>query len=171
MASNTLEIDAQFTFTRPADVLVYAAGDQIANSVTAGSVIPITIPVAALKGKGGVIKNASLIKSTTSITLADFRLYLFSALPTQVGDNVALAPSLAELRTLLGWFPFSNAVNLLQFTNGVFYTGYPAAAVQQPTLSIPETCDGNVYGVLIATAAYVPASAEQFTIKLVVERN
>jgi hypothetical protein len=46
------------SFTRPADTNAYAAGDLVANSVTAGSVIPMTFAVARAADKGFMVPRA-----------------------------------------------------------------------------------------------------------------
>lgn len=159
------------TFTRPADITAYTFGDQVADNTVAGSVTAFNFAVPYLRGRGGVIRNAIMVKSTNVITNADFRLQLFSSSFTQAGDNAALAPTLTELRSNLGYFVFANALNIQQFSNGAHYGGYPFGAVQQWALAIPESCDGTLYGAITAAAAYTPTASEQFTIRLIIESN
>jgi hypothetical protein len=66
------------TFTRPADTNVYASGDLVANSTTAGSVAPMAFTIGRdALGKGGMVRRVRLRKSGTSITNASFRLHLY----------------------------------------------------------------------------------------------
>lgn len=167
MSLSRTVFEATAQFTRPADVIAYAAGDQVANNVAPGSVTPLNFSIPYMKGKGGMIRAASLVKSNSNITLADFRLYLFTSPISQAGDNLALNPTTAEARTFVGWYGFANSLNLLQFANGVYYYGYQLNAVQQMFLPIPEGCDGTLYGALIASAAYVPTASEVFSLRLV----
>ena len=61
--------DVPASFTRPNDAIAYASGDLVANSTTAGSVVPIPI----VFGAGGVTKSQveisriRLAKSTTGV--------------------------------------------------------------------------------------------------------
>lgn len=82
----------QASFTRPADTTAYASGDLVANCVTAGSVAPIAIEAARVRGGAARILAARLAKSGSSLTNASFRVHLMTALPAVTnGDNGALA--------------------------------------------------------------------------------
>jgi hypothetical protein len=88
--SAAIQRTASANFTRPADTTTYAQGDLVANSTTAGSVTPLALTAARVSGGGGVIRKFRLIKSTASLTNAQFRVHLFNALPTVAnGDNAA----------------------------------------------------------------------------------
>ena len=58
------------TFTRPTDTNVYAAGDLVANSTTAGSVTPMTL--AFPYGQNFAARNITLKKTKVDITNASF---------------------------------------------------------------------------------------------------
>lgn len=162
--------DLTFAFTRPADTTAYAAGDQVANNTVAGSVTPVTFAVPEFKGSGGIIRAAQLVKSTTTITNADFRLILLNAqLAAQFGDNAAATPTYAGIQTALGSIDFSNTGGLVQFSNGVLYNGSLRTQPAMPGLGIACLPTDVLHGLLIATAAYAPGNAEQFQIRLVPE--
>lgn len=105
------------SFSRPADATAYAAGDIIANSATAGLVVPLTftadVPTGRITGCSCVVTPAS---SSLVITALDFDLLLFPAglaLPfADAGypaDNAAMAITAAAMRELVGVFTFSAA--------------------------------------------------------------
>src|SRR6185503_21341848 len=82
-------------FTRPGDTTAYASGDLVANSVTAGSVVPLAFTNI---GNGPYrtvqIRRVRISKSTTGVTNAQFRVHLFNALPAVTsGDNAAIVIS------------------------------------------------------------------------------
>lgn len=102
------------TFSRPADNTAYAQGDHIANSTTAGSVVPITF---SLPGASGAISGCRCIVTPASGNLViaglDFDLLLFrpaTSVPFAAGsypaDNAALAVSALAFRNLVAVFQF-----------------------------------------------------------------
>lgn len=103
-------------FSRPADATQYSAGDIIANSGTAASVVPITFttpsPNGIITGCRAVVTPAS---STLVITALDFDLLLFApatGIPFAAGsypaDNAAMAITAAAYRELIATFSFVN---------------------------------------------------------------
>lgn len=96
-------ITLRTTQTRPADVTAYAAGDEISNHATAGSVVRATF---ALNGFSRGILLAAAVDLTPAsgnvvTTAADFELLLFKTanVPAAVGDNVT-NPIAAATRAL-----------------------------------------------------------------------
>jgi hypothetical protein len=103
------------SFSRPADITAYAAGDAIANSGTASAVVPMTftmdVPTGRITGCSCVVTPAS---GNLVITALDFDLLLFPSglsLPFADGsyaaDNAAMAISAAAMRELVGVFTFA----------------------------------------------------------------
>lgn len=142
------------SFTRPADTTAYASGDLMANSTTAGSVVPMTLyPVTKGSGRSAQIRRVRVSKSGTSTTNASVRLHLYttSTITAANGDNGAWSTSAAAA--------YVGSVDVTidkAFTDG--------AAGQ-------ATCELNVnnlslYGLLECRGAYTPASAEVFTVTL-----
>jgi len=153
------------TFTRPADTTAYAAGDLVANSVTAGAVAPMQFPVGMLNGRGK-INGARIATTNPVVTLATFTLHLFAAAPVVTnGDNGALA--VATGLTYLGAIACDMATGAFVVA-AVSKTKRFAAAVP-----IPFEVPGSpiIYGLLEAGAAYVPTSGEQVQVSLEVENN
>lgn len=148
---------ASASFTRPSNTTAYAAGDLVANNTTAGSVTPMTFTFPS--GRPLYLTHLKLRKTQDTLTSATFRLWLMTASPTVTnGDNGAIAGTFLStlmcepiqidaLATLTG----GGAIGSSLFTPGL--------------IALPPIA----YGLLEATAAYSPASAEVFTVELIGE--
>lgn len=164
LTSGGLAAIATANFTRPSDTTQYATGDLVANSTTAGSVVPMTLTV----GRGssgaaatGMIRRVKLRKSGTSITAAQFRLHLYRVSPTvSNGDNAAwLSNQVAE---------YAGAFDVTcdrAFTDGAAGIGVPVTGGE-----LNFTAQ-TYYGLIEARAAYTPANGEVFTVELEVVQN
>lgn len=177
------------TFTTAADASAYAAGDLIANSTTAASVVPLTFDVTrtgALINSGRVFSVRGVVTPASSnlvITALDFDLLLFrpeTNIPFAAGSypasNAALTVSAAMYRELIGIFRFyatgwrSPAGSVV--TAGV--TGY-----QRGTLSVPfapynlASMGGTtLLGLVQAQSAWAPgAIAQQFDFALDLDQD
>lgn len=151
-------------FTRPADTTAYAVGDIVANSTTAGSVVPMSFANAARVAAGsGVVRRARVKKNGTTITNGGFRVHLYSTLPTVAsGDNAAWSTSEASY---LG----SLDVTLDRvFTDASKGIGTPTTGGEVAFKLVSGT---TIYGILEARAAYTPISAEVFTVDLEISQD
>lgn len=152
------------TFVRPADTTAYAALDAVTNSTSAPTILTFS-SVARKAGGSGYITTARLQKSTVTTTNATFRLYLFNTAITSVNDNAAY--------TLL-WANRASLVGQINFTLATAGSGSDTAAATETNINLAFECaaaDTNLYGILMATAAYTPASQENFRVDLFIERN
>ncbi|AIE87003.1 hypothetical protein [Fimbriimonas ginsengisoli] len=147
------------SFTRPADTTAYASGDLVANSVTAGSVTPLSFAVARVAQGSGMLRRLKLRKSNTSLTNASFRvhLYLSSPVPSN-GDNGAWLTDNGA--SYIGSFDVTMD---RVFTDGAVGIGTPTVGTE---INFALTSGQVVYGLIEARAAYTPASAEVFTVIL-----
>jgi hypothetical protein len=147
------------TVTRPADTTAYAIGDLVANSTTAGSVVPMTIAVSRLIDKDFSILRARLKKTGTSITNAQFRVHLYKDTPTCTnGDNSAW---LTTESTYLGGLDVTMDKVFSDFAKGI------GAANTAPAISgLPSVGTVDIFALIEARAAYTPVSAEVFTLTL-----
>lgn len=155
-------------FTRPADTTAYASGDLVANSVTAGSVVPLSFTNASRQsGTGGLILGARLKKSTTTTANTDFRLHLYSATVTVAnGDNAAWSSNGAA--NYMGSIDFATA-NTRAFTDGA---ANAAATASGPFGKAFKLSSGStVFGLLEARAAYAPGNAETFIVSLEIQQD
>jgi hypothetical protein len=152
-----------YSFTRPADTTAYASGDAVANSTTAGSVVPLSWPVTSDMGGSGMVRRARLMKSGTTVTNASFRLHLFSASPTPAnGDNGAI--SLTGVAGWLGYIDLDLSALTNIFTDGAKAIGTPATGAEI-NFDLPTTAV-KLFGLLEARAAYTPTSGETITVDL-----
>lgn len=151
--------------TRPADTDTYAAGDIVANSATV-PVVNVLTKAALANGRGGVIGSLLLVDSNKAATAGDFELWLFNAAYTATNDNAAFAPTDAELETV-------EAVISLPGSGSII--GHAGAAAAGNRIYQINDVDkefrcaassNNLWWALVVRNAYVPVSAEKFTLKL-----
>jgi hypothetical protein len=150
-------------FNRPADTTTYAAGELVANSTTAGSVAPVAITVAGTAGAQVRLLRARLQKSGTSNTNAQFHVHVWRTAPTVAGgDNTTINPNNAA--NYLGRFTIGGMQAL---SDGCVGYGVPNIGLEVPI----DLAGGvtQVHCLIEVLAAYVPVSAETFTITLDVE--
>jgi hypothetical protein len=149
------------SFTRPNDTTAYASGDLVANSVTAGAVVPLRIDLGnvAAVGHGMTrITRARLTKSGTSPTNANFRIHLYEAAPTPAnGDNGAWSTDKAA-----NWLGNIDVTSMLAFTDGCTGTGSATAGSEM----FLRLASGSIFALLEAKAAYTPVANEVFTLTL-----
>lgn len=151
-------------FTRPADTTAYASGDLIANSTTAGSVVPLQFTVARVAAGSGMIRRCRLRVSSTVLTNASFRLHLYTASPTPSnGDNGAWLTDKA-----LNYIGAFDITLDKAFTDGASGNGTPNIGSE---INFALASGLIVYGLLEARAAYTPTSAETFDVALEVLAN
>lgn len=166
--AGTLIVAASSTITRPADTTAYASGDLVANSTTAGSVnaLQFTAARTAAQGSGRVL-GAVLQKSGTTATNAAFRLHLFTSTPTftSAGDNSAIGTVVVGIAK--GYLGYCDVTAMTGVSDCCFATG----AVDNSRLRMPWNGGQTLYGLLEARGSYTPASAEVFTVSLVVEQD
>lgn len=151
------------SFTRPNDTTAYADNDLVANSTTAGSVVPLTFGV----GRGGIkIVGARIQKSDeTDVANATFTLHLFGSSPTVAnGDNGAISHSLSDKFGSISFATMAAATD----------EGYALANGGESIL--PDglywyTTSGNIYGLIQVEAAYSPAANEVFAVTLLFDRS
>lgn len=154
------------TITRPADTTAYTAGDVIADSTSAATVLKFNR--ASGDGSGGVIRSAMMASSIAPGTKLNADLFLFDTAPTAYGnDNEAFALSDADLLNCVG------VISLDGTTAANVKTGTLNCVVINQALAMPVKSlvnDRCLYGVLVARNAYTPGSGEVLTIKLGIQQ-
>jgi len=157
--------------TRTSDGNAYAVGDQIASTITAGSVTPLQFTVGrAVAGTGRIIGSLLAVNSATAF--GAIRLHLFNTTPFAAGgfqgDNAAIALTYTALKTgsagtnpnYIGYIDFQTflAMSSSAISNGVCdltELSFRCAAASQV-----------IFGLLEARAVFTPASAETFNVTL-----
>lgn len=142
--------------TRPSDTTAYTSGDLLANSTTAGSVTFPAITIARVPGGTAMLRRCRLRKTGTGTTNANFRVHLFTALPTTTGgDNAPL--SLSGSANYLGAFEVSADRS---FSDGAAGSGAPITGSE---ISVDLSSGTDIYMAVEVRGAYTPASAEALT--------
>jgi hypothetical protein len=146
------------SFTRPNNVTAYAVGNLVANSVTAGSVLPLSLVFGNTFPKGQArITRARLSKSGTLATNANFRIHLYAVSPVAAnGDGGAWSSDNAA-----NWLGNIDVTSMLAFTDGCAGTGSAAAGSEMLLRT-----NTPIFALVEAKAAYVPAANEVFTLTL-----
>lgn len=159
-------ISAPDSFARPEDTAQYAAGDLIANSVTAGSVVPMEFSCGCVGRGRATVKRARLLKSGTTVTAASFILHLFggSSAPTVAnGDNGAFTP--VSCADYLGPVPIDMSSGAVVGSSDAVKFGAPSPEVNFDVAKA-ATANRKLYGLLAAAGTYTPESAETFEVVL-----
>jgi hypothetical protein len=154
-------------FTRPADTSAYSANDLIANSTTAGSVVPLSFSISIGNGRGVKIVGARLSKTDeTDVANSSIILHLWTASPTPAnGDNGAFSTTGAGY---IGKITFPTMTAFTDDAFAVMESGAVSGGFN-PLQTYLRATD-TIYGLLQAVAAYSPASAEVFTVTLTIEQ-
>lgn len=169
MSKNTIVTASSTQFARPGDTTAYAAGDLIANSVTAASVVPLQF-VFGTRAPFLHIDRALLRKSSTGTTNPSFRLNLYSAAPviTVSGDNGLMSANTTAATTFIGGLSISGTptthlnggvMNLLPFAGT---SPFPLPLMVDLRAFHAAQAPVVLYGLLEALAAYAPGNAETF---------
>ena len=166
MVTKPYVTSVSYTFTRPSDTTAYADEDLIANSTTAGSVVPMSFPIGVGQGRGVKVVGMTIQKSGTTITNATFSVRLFASSPTVAnGDNGAISHDTA------GYFTEIAAPIMVGHTDDgrtFVYAGAVSGGFNAPYVYLRSV--NTIYGLLKAEAAYTPGSAETFTVTLLIEQ-
>lgn len=143
-------------FTRSTDTTPYSAKDVMTDSAHQAMEFANISPIA---GAAIDILNTILISSNPTTSPGAFALLLFDASQDLANDNAPYAPPDTDILNIVGVIYFDG----VRYTanNTVYYpTSFGHLYVK---LSSAST---SLYGVLISTSAYTPASGEKFDIKL-----
>ena len=158
---------ARASVTRPANTTPYTAGDIIA-AVTTNNHLTFS-DVVEDSGGTGSIDGVRVTSSANQSTKPDLELWLFHTDITEVGDNVAFAPTDAEMLTRVGIIDLS-VDNWKAGHSGSGATGN--ACIEVSNLgAIFNTATKDLIGVLVVRNGYTPVSSEIFTVELLITRD
>lgn len=121
--------------------------------------------IARVNGGSGRITGARIVLNSAVTGLAQFRLYLYSVVPSATLDNAQLP---------LLWANRANRIGHVDFSLNTEGTGSDSVSDFQPSVNIEYVCGASskdLYGVLVAKALYVPTSGELGYVELRSERN
>jgi len=145
---------ATASITRPENTTAYAIGDAVSNSTSAA--VAMSFKVGNSNHERAVITKVQVISDVKAATLPMFNLWLFRETVVATNDNAALSVTDASVQT----GPSVIALNTQWYT--AINSIVEATNIQVPV--ILERADMNLYGLLQATNAYTPASAEVLTV-------
>jgi hypothetical protein len=159
IASGIIVTTPSASFTRPNNTTAYASGNLVANSVTAGSVVPLKWALGRVPNGTFLVRRVKMYTSSTSVTLTTFNVHFYQSSPTCAnGDGAAWST------TTSGWIGSIQVpvANWVAFTDGA--AGMGAAAVG---LELNGACAAGstfIYGLVQAGAAYTPTANEVITV-------
>lgn len=145
-------------FTRPGDnTTTYAIGDAITNSTSAPVVFELDLStIGAVAGQAVEIRKLAVVSSAKQSLLPLVNVFLSSTTFAATNDNSALSIDDTTMELGGSWFN-CDIQNSTSLNSRVAYSGVP-----QPL--VLAAADTKLYGTIQAANAYVPASAEKFTI-------
>ena len=149
-----------YALTLPSTNSAYASGDLVANSTTAGSVVPLSWHIGTAD-EGTMIRRIRIKKSTTSVTLASFRVHLYESSPTVTnGDNGVW---LSTFSNYMGAFDVTCDKVFSDASQGV---GTPSTGSEVVVSVTTGAVDKTIYGLVEARAAYDAGDSEILTVTL-----
>ena len=156
------------SFTRPSDTTQYAAGDVVGPVTTPA---PLTFSgVGRSNGGSGQVVGANIVTNNGTVTAGTFRLHLFNKTITPQADNAAFTGLYAARADYLGYIDFTilvadgaSAADAQTQNRGSIGT-----ATGMPIDFVCAAGDTTLFGVLVVTGTYTPASAQVFQVTLIV---
>lgn len=156
MATSIKNVVLTYSFTRPANTTTYAAEDAVNDGTNNITFTPSTD---IQDGQSLVVKSVRLTTDSTTTTNGSFRLYLTDSTQTAIADNAAQTLLYANKDKRVGY------VDLTLSTGG---TGSDCAEAFATDVNIPfKSVSTDFYGYLVAKAAYVPTSGQNFYLELI----
>ena len=167
--SGDIVVTPSSSFTRPANTTVYTINTIVANSTTAGSVVPLSWTAARVNGGNGYVRRAVMVTSNhTLATAGSFLLHLYNgtAAPTTAsGDNAAFSAAVTEVND------FCTIPITLDNKGSDNSTGRGQPDVGSECNFVTGGSTTTIWGILAVTSAYTPLSAEVEKIILEIHQN
>lgn len=159
MSQNIKNLTISASFTRRSDMAVYAAEDVVNNSTSSPAILTFSASPALTSGKSIILKTLKVCTDNATVTNGSFRINVFKESVTPIADNAAW--------TLL-YANRSKKVGYIDFTLTTGGTGSDASEAIITDVNIPfKLASEYFYGVLVAKAAYVPTSGQNFNFEFI----
>ena len=158
---------ASDSFSRPANTTTYAANDLVANSATAGSVVPLTFTTSKLGSGRAIVRRVRFFKDSATTTAAVFNLHLFTQAPTVTnGDNGAFAVNTS--RYFIGTVAMDASSGGFVVTSTDLLKCFAVSPEMNFDLGHVSPSERKLYGLLETGSGgtYAPASGETFEVTL-----
>ncbi len=167
-SDQTLEVQGNIavvaaSFTRPADGAAYLAGDVVANSVGAPTILTFA-NIARVIGKGGFLSKAR-IWTDDKTNVARYRLHLYNTSITMLGDNVPNTLLWANRVGYIGYIDF----DAMSTENGTAATDVATTQNLALKMEYISGASRDIYGVLTTLDAFTPVTGKQYYIELTAE--
>lgn len=150
------------TFAKASGTTAYSIGDVVGPAPTA---VPILEDCARINGGTGLINYLRLSSDNATVTNAAFRVYVFQSSPVAIDDNAVMTRENTDKLALVGY------IDLTLTTEG---GGSDMKDAFTDMIRWPFKCaldSRDLYAMVVAKAAYTPASIEQMTVVVGVDRN
>jgi hypothetical protein len=145
---NTITVDTALTVATSA----YTAADVVGGLITLNVGSP---------GGGGVVRSVILVDDAAQSE--PYKLYLFDTKPSVIADDAAFAPTVADLKKLVG---------IIDIVAGDYVTLNGNVIALRTGLSIDYVCSvGNLYAYLVAVDTPDYAAATDLTLRVTVWAN
>ncbi len=145
------------TITRPSNTTAYTGGDVVGD--TNGSAI-LTFTNAGPSGGFVLLQSMSLVFSDSAVPagMTNFRLHLYSVIPTAIADNAAFDLLSGERDTYMGFIDITTPQDL----GSSLYTqvDYPGRLIKLATGST------SLFAELETRGAYTPVSASTIAVRM-----
>jgi hypothetical protein len=157
---------ASASFTRPSDTNTYTINDEVSNDVDQADAVALTFANVVGKPTGaGYVVGGKLVVSGDTVANGNFRLWLFTAAPTMVGDQNAYGLLNTLREEIVGYLDFTLETEDTTAGNTAVAFNYSSR------IPFVNTTTRHLYGVLVAEAAFVASSAQTFYLDVFVECN
>lgn len=155
------------TMTRTADTNAYAAGDGVTTATSSASAMTVT-GAARIAAGSGIIFGGVAEKSTTSTTLASFRIWIYQATPSAIpNDNAAFtAATHADYQKLVATATFDFATGIVG-SDGVRVP----ITLERQNAAFKVASGSDLVVIWEARAAYAPGNAEVFRLGLDISQD
>lgn len=150
------------SITRPANTTTYAAGDVIGSATT--GVMTLT-SAARVATAAGFISSIVLVDDTNAALNLDADIFFYDTAPAAQADNVAFNPSYAEQLRCLGVASIIGTDGK-EGTSNVTYNGIMPSPGKIDFVSVTA----NLFAVMVARNAYIPASGEIFALRVYINQ-
>lgn len=162
VAVKTGQIVVSQEITRPSDTTAYVINDVVGP--TGGAAVGVLTDFFSANGASGFIAKVEL-ETDQAANATPFRIYFFHTAPTAIADNAAFALLYADVAKRIGYVDIGNMSQEGSGSTGAagYWTGQLAAKA--------AAADNDLYYVIVAKAAFTPASAQKFTVKVTNDSN
>lgn len=170
------------TFTRPNDTTAYTAGDLVANSTSAASVVALQWRIARdsmPKRQIKIVAARIVVTGAGAIANKTIGAHLFEVVPTfQTGGDNSATSSVVATAAANGFIGSLQATCNILCADGSLGQGGPISSSTTSIVSaipwnpsVAPDAGGffNIYGFLEARAGYTPAAQETYSVSLLFE--